>query len=54
LHARVSASVHPHEHHLQRHQEGSAWSDKHLSYELISGPSGDGVDDYFAPDINLF
>jgi len=30
----------------------TAWSDKHLSYELISGPSGDGVDDYFAPDIN--
>lgn len=30
----------------------TAWSDKHLSYELVSGPSGDGVDDYFAPDIN--
>ena len=30
----------------------TAWSDKHLSYELVSGPNGDGVDDYFAPDIN--
>ena len=30
----------------------TAWSDKHLSYELVSGPTGDGVDDYFAPDIN--
>ncbi len=30
----------------------TAWSDKHLSYELVSGPSGDGLDDYFAPDIN--
>ncbi|MEO7035279.1 MAG: alkaline phosphatase family protein [Polyangiaceae bacterium] len=30
----------------------TAWSDKHLSYELVSGPTGDGIDDYFAPDIN--
>jgi len=30
----------------------TAWSDKHLAYELITGPDGEGVDDYFAPDIN--
>ena len=30
----------------------TAWSDKHLSYELVTGPTGDGVEDYFAPDIN--
>ncbi|MDP9036387.1 MAG: alkaline phosphatase family protein [Myxococcota bacterium] len=30
----------------------TAWSDKHLSYELVTGPTGDGLDDYFAPDIN--
>jgi hypothetical protein len=30
----------------------TAWSDKHLAYELITGPDGAGVDDYFAPDIN--
>jgi Type I phosphodiesterase / nucleotide pyrophosphatase len=30
----------------------TAWSDKHLAYELVNGPSGDGVDDFFAPEIN--
>jgi hypothetical protein len=30
----------------------TAWSDKHLSYEMVSGPSGNGVDDFFAPEIN--
>jgi hypothetical protein len=30
----------------------TAWSDKHLAYELVSGPSGEGVDDFFAPEIN--
>jgi hypothetical protein len=30
----------------------TAWSDKHLAYELINGPSGEGVDDFFAPEIN--
>jgi hypothetical protein len=30
----------------------TAWSDKHLAYELVGGPSGDGVDDFFAPEIN--
>jgi hypothetical protein len=30
----------------------TAWSDKHLAYELVNGPSGEGVDDFFAPEIN--
>jgi arylsulfatase A-like enzyme len=36
------------------HEAGmhTAWSDKHLAYEMVSGPSGSGVDDFFAPEIN--
>jgi arylsulfatase A-like enzyme len=30
----------------------TAWSDKHMAYELVNGPSGAGVDDLFAPEIN--
>jgi hypothetical protein len=30
----------------------TAWSDKHQSYELVSGHSGHGVDDFYAPEIN--
>jgi hypothetical protein len=30
----------------------TAWSDKHLAYELVTGPSGQGLDDFFAPEIN--
>jgi hypothetical protein len=30
----------------------TAWSDKHLAYELVNGPSGAGVDDFFAPEVN--
>ncbi|HEX9100624.1 MAG TPA: alkaline phosphatase family protein, partial [Polyangia bacterium] len=30
----------------------TAWSDKHPAYELVNGPSGAGVDDFFAPEIN--
>lgn len=30
----------------------TAWSDKHVAYELVNGPSGAGVDDLFAPEIN--
>jgi predicted AlkP superfamily pyrophosphatase or phosphodiesterase len=29
----------------------TAWTDKHLSYELVNGPSGTGVDDLFTPEI---
>ena len=30
----------------------TAWSDKHAAYDLINGPSGSGVDDLFAPEVN--
>ncbi len=30
----------------------TAWSDKHPAYENLSGPSGKGLDDLFAPEIN--
>jgi hypothetical protein len=30
----------------------TAWTDKHAAYEIVSGPSGTGVDDLFAPEIN--
>ena len=36
-----------HQHHLR-----TAWSDKHPAYQVLSGPSGAGVDDYFTPEIN--
>jgi Type I phosphodiesterase / nucleotide pyrophosphatase len=36
-----------HQHHLL-----TAWSDKHPAYFALSGPSGEGVDDYFTPEIN--
>jgi len=29
----------------------TAWSDKHLSYDLVNGPSGIGVDDLYTPEI---
>jgi hypothetical protein len=30
----------------------TAWSDKHLSYEILNGPSAKGVDDLFDPEVN--
>ena len=30
----------------------TAWSDKHPAYQMFSGPSGTGVQDYFTPEIN--
>ncbi len=30
----------------------TAWSDKHPSYDLLNGPSGNGVDDLYNPEIN--
>ena len=30
----------------------TAWSDKHVAYEILNGPSGNGIDDLFAPEIN--
>ncbi|MBN3852278.1 alkaline phosphatase family protein [Paraburkholderia sp. Ac-20340] len=36
------------------HQAGlrTAWSDKHPAYEIINGPSGVGLDELYAPEIN--
>jgi hypothetical protein len=35
------------------HGYRTAWSDKHVgAYQAVMGPSGDGVDDYFSPEIN--
>jgi hypothetical protein len=30
----------------------TAWADKHVAYEIVNGPSGRGVQDLFAPEIN--
>jgi hypothetical protein len=30
----------------------TAWSDKHPAYEWTNGPTGDGVDDLYSPEIN--
>jgi hypothetical protein len=30
----------------------TAWSDKHPAYEIFSGPSGKGLDELYAPEIN--
>ncbi len=30
----------------------TAWSDKHAIYESFNGPSGNGIDDFFAPEID--
>jgi Type I phosphodiesterase / nucleotide pyrophosphatase len=35
-----------------RHHLLTAWSDKHPAYLALSGQSGEGVDDYFTPEIN--
>ncbi len=36
----------------REHGLRTAWSDKHPAYQMFSGPSGDGVEDYFTPEIN--
>ncbi|MBW8805641.1 MAG: alkaline phosphatase family protein [Catenulisporales bacterium] len=30
----------------------TAWSDKHAAYDLLNGPSGNGIEDLFTPEIN--
>ena len=37
---------------LKAHGRHTAWSYKHAAYEILSGPSGKGIDDLFAPEIN--
>lgn len=36
----------------KKHRLHTAWSDKHAAYEILNGPSGVGIDDLFAPEIN--
>ncbi len=36
----------------RRHGLRTAWSDKHPAYEILDGPSGQGVQDFFTPEIN--
>jgi hypothetical protein len=37
---------------LRAHHLHTAWSDKHPAYEILSGPSGNGIEDLFTPEIN--
>jgi hypothetical protein len=37
---------------IRDHGLRTAWSDKHPSYLVLSGPQGNGVQDYFTPEIN--
>jgi len=37
---------------LRANKLRTAWSDKHAAYEILNGPSGDGVQDLFTPEIN--
>ena len=58
--ARTCAPVYPHSYLrvntmfevAKAHGLHTAWSDKHVAYDLVNGPSGAGVDDLFAPEIN--
>lgn len=35
----------------RRHGFRTAWSDKHPAYEILNGPSGTGVQDFFTPEV---
>ena len=37
---------------VKAHGGRTAWVDKHPSYEWTNGPSGDGVEDFYGPEIN--
>ena len=36
---------------VKAHGGRTAWADKHPAYDLVNGPSGNGVDDLFTPEI---
>lgn len=36
----------------RQHGLRTAWTDKHPAYQIVSGPSGKGVQDFFTPEIN--
>ncbi len=35
-----------------KHGLATAWSDKHAAYQILAGPSGMGIDDFFTPEVN--
>jgi hypothetical protein len=37
---------------LRAHGLRTAWSDKHAAYDILQGPSGNGIQDLFTPEIN--
>jgi hypothetical protein len=37
---------------VKSHGGRTAWTDKHPSYEWTNGPSGEGVEDFYGPEIN--
>ncbi len=37
---------------IRAHGGHTAWSDKHPAYEILNGPSGQGIEDLFTPEIN--
>ena len=37
---------------VRAHHLRTAWSDKHAAYEILNGPSGNGIQDLFTPEIN--
>src|SRR5579864_8355910 len=37
---------------VRAHGGRTAWTDKHPAYEWTNGPSGQGVDDFYGPEIN--
>jgi arylsulfatase A-like enzyme len=36
---------------LKSHGYQTAWSDKHQAYDLLNGPSGNGIDDLYSPEV---
>ena len=37
---------------IRAHGGRTAWSDKHPAYDILNGPSGQGIQDLFTPEIN--
>jgi hypothetical protein len=37
---------------LRAHGLRTAWSDKHAAYDILQGPTGNGIQDLFTPEIN--
>ena len=37
---------------IRAHGGRTAWSDKHPAYDILNGPSGQGVQDLFTPEVN--